>query len=279
MQSVNYEYDYAEADNTMLHPLILSDLQILLLLPMISLTGYQGNYCDIVEERGSLNWKNSLVFCGLLLCFFFTKSAISIPVAGNPMSPRMHPIVKLICHSLAQGNLRHVHFKDGLPDGHITPREAAELIKEGIPREKYMESPAFMCHEDVECLLEFHLTRLCSARRGSCSLYTVDGKTYALCTDSDALLFVNIDRNTIKKKEGGAIIIRAKGFYQSMALALWPNGTMALWHYDLVSFITNTLSMSLTVYSTRIRINIASNDAQTEMHKVLVHRAKIPPKY
>ena len=211
VESVKYKYDYTISDNTMLHSMIREEIEILLLSPTISLTGYQEEYLDLVEERESANWKSCLVFCGLFLCYFLTKSEVAIPVCGsNPMSPRMLPVIKLIYHALTQGNLIHSYFKDCLPDGQITPREAVELIKEGIPVEKYMETPAFMSHDNLEYVLEFHLTRLCSARRRSCSLYTVDGKTSVLCTDSEAILFVNIDKNTIEEKEGGAIIIRAK---------------------------------------------------------------------
>ena len=211
IESVKYKYEYATARNAMLHSMIRADIEILLLSPTISLTGYQEEYHDIVEERESANWKSCLVFCGLFLCYFLTKSEVAIPVCGsNPMSPRMHPVMMLICHALAQGSLIHAYFKDCLPDGQITPREAAGLIKEGIPIEKYMETPAFMFHDNLEYLFEFQLTRLWSARRRSCSLYTVDGKTSVPCTDSDALMFVNIDRNTLEEKEGGAIIIRAQ---------------------------------------------------------------------
>ena len=152
------------------------------------------------------------MFCGLFLCYFLTKSEVAIPVCGsNPMSPRMLPVIKLIYHALTQGNIVHSCLKDCLPGCQITPRGGGgRTINGGIPVEKYLETPAFLSHDDLEYMLEFHVTRLCSARRRSCSLYTVDGETSVFCTDSEALVFVNVDKNMIEEKEGGAIIISAK---------------------------------------------------------------------
>ena len=122
-ETVKYKYNYPTSDNTMLHSMIRAETEISLLLPTISLTGYQEEYFDLIEERKSANWKSCLVFCGLFLCYFLTKSEVAIPVCGsNPMSPRMLPVIKLIYHALTQGNIVHSCFKDCLPHCQITPR-------------------------------------------------------------------------------------------------------------------------------------------------------------
>ena len=70
------------------------------------------------------------------------------------------------------------------------------------------------------------------------------------------------------------------GFYQSMALALWPYGPMVLWPYgpmahSLELFIANKLSTILTMYPIRIRLKIATKHGLKFMDKILLQLVRI----